>query len=125
MRRAIIILFLLLSACGKPAAQPVSINDTSEIVREPVSSAQTGAPAEPDLVPVAKTTVAAVSKQTAEQAFDEYTNNQSLNYSFVNSEFLKSEDGVDYYRVKYSHPTGNRYVIVDSDGRIYEQFYKP
>ena len=125
MRKVIVLAFLLVLSCGKPAAEPVSINDTTDFVREPQASAETGTPIEPQIVPVAETDIPVVSQQTAQQAFNEYVSNQSLNYSFIKAEFLKKQDGLDYYRVKYSYGTGNRYVIVDSSGKVYDEYYMP
>jgi hypothetical protein len=125
MRKVVILTFLLVLSCGKPSMQPVNINDTSEFIREPQASAATDTPIEPEIVPVADTDTAVVSPQTAQQAFNEYASNHSLNYSFVKAEFLKKQGGIDYYRVKYSFGSGNRYVIVDGSGKVYDEYYMP
>lgn len=87
----------------------------------PEPSAESSGYREPDITRVNETHQNVFTAEQAHQAFEAYAANTS--YRFVSSEAV-TRAGIEYYRIKYRHNIsggGNRYVLVDNEGTIYEE----
>ena len=77
---------------------------------------------EPEKVSIGKTGFTVNSAEEAKSAFEGYVENRKLDYMVVSTEEIDSEDGIKYYRVRYSHngkSGGRRNMIGDSDGNVF------
>jgi len=80
--------------------------------------------AEPSLEIIDDTKKPVTNDVDAKSAFENYVDSNSLDYTFVESEYYKNEDGTDFYKVTYAYTEnggGKNQVVVDSTGKVYMQ----
>ncbi len=139
MRRTILLIafLLILGGCAReasvtpknngfvcPDGRMVTDKGMCDVQQEPEPSVTPGTEAQRPLKELEKSGIAVSSPGDAEQVFLDYVKQNNLSYEFVSSEYLRTEGGVDYYRVNYRHDRmggGIGYLIVTSRGGIYDE----
>jgi len=93
--------------------------NTEDLPQQSIESAEED---EPALLEVETTEKSVGSENDARSAFNDFVENNNYDYEYVSSEFYKTENGLDYYKVVYSYNElggGKNTIIIDSKGNFY------